>query len=252
MHYDLPGSTNRLASWAERRPIRFGLAIVVSTTLLYILTQVLMGPLSATISRDVLNVIASVLVLAGFAGLTTAMGWWREAGFRAPRGRDLLVLWVPAITLAATYAGVRVTTAGGVALLVVAAVLTGFLEEIIFRGLILRAFLPGGPVRAAVASTIFFALFHLDRLAGGASLTDTLIQLGFTLAGGLFAAALALRTRSLWPGILYHTLYDLLLWLGHGGLTMPVEPTTTWKIISVSGQMVLLVYGIILLRGRRP
>lgn len=243
---------NRLADWAERRPVLFGFAMLMSLFVLYGLTQLLMGSLSGKLSPDVLNVLASAVVSLGFAVLTTAMGWWREAGFRAPRSwRDLRVLWLPALAVVSIYRGVHVGTTSEVLLLVAAAVLTGFLEEVIWRGLVMRALLPSGVNRAVLLSSVLFAAMHLSRLLGGAALSDTLVQLVIATTTGIFMAAITLRTGSIWPGILYHTLHDLLVWVGHGGLTGTIEPTPTFMAIVLGGQAVLFIYGLILLRGMR-
>lgn len=241
---------NRLSTWAERRPVLFGLAVFVGIVIFSILSHLLLAPLTAIMSVDMLNIWASVVVSAIFAGLTTAMGWWREAGFRKPR--NLLLMWLPALVVISMYGGVKLTGAGAWAIVAAAAVLTGFLEEIVFRGLILRAFLPGGAVKAAVASTLFFSAMHLLNLIDGAPLGDTLIQLGIAISTGIFMAALTLRTGSIWPAIIYHTLHDFVIWMGQGGLAMPDEPTTLWKVIMLTGQAAALIYGIVLLRGHKP
>lgn len=241
---------SRLAAWAERRPVLFGLALFAGVVVFSIATHLLLAPLTSILSVDMLNIWASVIVSAVFAGLTTAMGWWRETGFRKPGNLALLLL--PAAVAATLYGGVKVTGAGAWATIIIAAVLTGFLEEIIYRGLILRAFLPGGAMKAAVASSLFFSAMHLLNLVDGAPLGETLAQLAVAISTGIFMAGLTVRTGSIWPAIAYHTLHDLIIWMGQGGLAMGAEPGLRWIVTMLAGQAVLLVYGIVLLRGHRP
>lgn len=247
-----PRSSNRLAGWAERHPEGFGFTIFFGILILSIVTRLLLTPLADLVSVDVLNVLASVIVSLLAALLTGAMGWWRETGFRAPSPwRSLTVLWVPALMIGSLYGGIHIAGSATWLIVIASAVLTGFLEEILFRGLVMRAFLPGGAARAAVASSLFFSSMHLFNLIDGAPLADTLIQIGIALTTGILLAALTLRTRSIWPAILYHTLHDLMIWMGQGGMAMADEPSLHWKVIMLAGQAVGLVYGIILLWGLR-
>jgi uncharacterized protein len=83
----------------------------------------------------------------------------------------------------------------GVVLLVVVAPLT---EELLFRGLILTAFLPRyGMNRAVVYSAILFAVMHLNPY-----------QASVGIAMGMLLGWLFVRTRSLWPCIIAHGLFN--------------------------------------------
>ncbi len=86
--------------------------------------------------------------------------------------------------------------------------LIGFVEEVFFRGLILRAIAPRGLWKAAIISSIVFGLLHSLNPLAGANPLDTLLQLGYTLAIGFGFAAVALRTRVIWPLVLIHGLID--------------------------------------------
>lgn len=250
--YELAPAPTRLAAWAERRPLLFALAIMASLVIFSILTQAFVSPLIDLIGLDMINVLASVVVFTAFAVLTLTMRWWREVGFRAPSsGSAWTLLILPLIVAASLQNGITVTAPKEVLIVLAAAVLTGLLEEVIFRGLILRAFLPKGVTKAVVYSTILFSLFHLLNLIAGEPLLVTLVQLGVAISTAVFMSAITLRSGSLWPAILYHAVHDFVIWMGQGGLQMPTEPSTTWKIIMVAGQVVLLIYGLILLRGAK-
>lgn len=250
--YDLAPAPTRLAAWAERRPALFGLAIMAFVVLFSILTQVLASPLVELIGVDLLNVYAQVVVFTLFGGLALKMGWWREVGFRAPQSTSAwLVLILPLIVAASLWGGMNVTAPKEILIMIAGALLTAFLEELLFRGLILRAFLPRGTTKAVLFSTILFSLIHLLNLLEGASLTVTVAQLGVAISTAVFMSAITLKSGSLWPAIIYHTVHDFVVWMGQGGMQMSIEPSNTWKIITVVGQVVLLNYGIILLRGMR-
>ncbi len=71
-------------------------------------------------------------------------------------------------------------------------------EELLFRGLILTGFLPRyGPARAIAYTAILFAICHWNPY-----------QLAVGLMMGAFLGWLLVRTRSLWPCMLMHALFN--------------------------------------------
>ncbi|AJG21975.1 CPBP family intramembrane glutamic endopeptidase [Cupriavidus basilensis] len=85
-------------------------------------------------------------------------------------------------------------TSGGIGIWVLVCVIAPFVEEMFFRGILLRGML-GRYARAdaTVYSAFVFGVAHLN-----------IYQFVIAFAIGLFAAALYCRTRSLWPGIVLH------------------------------------------------
>lgn len=82
-----------------------------------------------------------------------------------------------------------------------------FVEEMLFRGIILRGFLGNYSVKTSITlSSLLFALYHLN-----------LYQLPAAFLLGLFFGWLYVRSGSLWTSILAHSLYNgcaMLLWTG--------------------------------------
>lgn len=66
-------------------------------------------------------------------------------------------------------------------------------EEIIFRGLLLKAIQPFGEMTAIIISAVAFAMFHLNPM-----------QFPTALATGLLLGYLAVRTKSIFPSMLAH------------------------------------------------
>jgi uncharacterized protein len=84
-------------------------------------------------------------------------------------------------------------------------------EEIIFRGFILGALLAHtSRTRAIVFSSFLFGIWHLKNI-----FYDPIPQVAYQVAyatlfiGPLFAF-LAIRTRTIWPGVILHFLNNLL------------------------------------------
>jgi membrane protease YdiL (CAAX protease family) len=78
-------------------------------------------------------------------------------------------------------------------------------EEILFRGLILGALeIAYGPLRAVAISSLFFGLWHLKNIFW-LSEYNLIHQMLYTgLIFGPITAVLALKTRTIWPGVILH------------------------------------------------
>ena len=68
-----------------------------------------------------------------------------------------------------------------------------FIEEIIFRGIVMQSLRRFGDMFALVASALIFGIFHLN-----------LIQMPYAFILGLCIGYLVMRTGSLWVGIIIH------------------------------------------------
>jgi membrane protease YdiL (CAAX protease family) len=80
-------------------------------------------------------------------------------------------------------------------------------EEILFRGFILGALeIAYGPVRALVISSLVFGLWHLKNVFWLTEYQLIHQMLYTTLVFGPITAALALKTRTIWPGVILHYL----------------------------------------------
>ncbi|WP_114569800.1 CPBP family intramembrane glutamic endopeptidase [Exiguobacterium flavidum] len=130
----------------------------------------------------------------------------------------------------------------GIAL--VTAMLVGFNEETIFRGVLIRAFHPEShPFKALFVSATFFSAFHLLNLFAFIPLSSMLYQLGNTFVFGLFFGLLALKLNNLWPLIILHGFWDF---VSLGGdiidieLTIPLLIVQSFVAVSVVLQLILL------------
>lgn len=88
----------------------------------------------------------------------------------------------------------------------------GFLEELIFRGLLFRAMAENG-VRSAIAvSSITFGIGHIVNLinGSGAELLPNLLQVLYAAAVGFAFVMIYCKTKSLLPCILVHSVFNAL------------------------------------------
>ena len=180
----------------------------------------------------VLALLALVLVarVSGFqaAGFTGPRSWQRPRLFVVP------ALLVPVPLLA----GVRPVAAGTVAVLVVGYALTGFAEEALWRGVVLRVLRPAGPATAVLFSSALFGAAHLANVLFRDNVALVATQAVGAACFGVGYAAVALRTGTIWPLMLLHMLTDLFAAVG----ALPKIP------ILVGQDVVLLVFGLLVLR----
>lgn len=93
----------------------------------------------------------------------------------------------------------------------------GFLEEVIFRGLLFRAISRDNLKLAVFVSSITFGIGHIVNLLNGADFLPTLLQICYATAIGFLFAVIFLRGKSLWPCIVTHGVMNSLSVFGVSG-----------------------------------
>lgn len=197
--------------------------------------------------------IAFVLLGVVCVSLLTKNGWWREVGFRPPYERRLLWLfWLPFVPVIGNLLdGLSVTDPRQILLFFLMAVLSGFVEETLFRGLILRALRPTGIWRAALISAALFGGMHILNVLSISSPAYALLQVGYAAAIGFAYAALVIRTGTIWPLILAHFLTNFAGFMAAGGAGA-TGPVAVREMVFAAVYIVLFsVYGAYLLRFDR-
>ena len=88
----------------------------------------------------------------------------------------------------------------------------GFLEELIFRGLLFKALLKDGVRTAIIVSSVTFGIGHIVNLVNGsgAELIPNLCQVCYAIAFGFLCVMIFLRSGSLLPCILAHSVVNAL------------------------------------------
>ena len=143
-------------------------------------------------------------------------GLFREYGLCAPgasAGSMLYYLPILVMLTANLWFGV---TVNGSALEGVLYILTmlcvGFLEEIIFRGLLFEAMHKDSPRAAIIVSSVTFGIGHIINLinGSGAELLPNLLQVIYATAAGFMFVMMYVRSKSLLACILAHGVFNAL------------------------------------------
>lgn len=138
---------------------------------------------------------------------------------------------------------------------------TGLLEEVVFRGIVLKILLQKmggakkGIINAFLVSAALFAAVHSIHLFWAAPL-DVTVDLLLAVAGGVFMGSIYLRTKTLIPSILLHGLFNLAggIFTAFTGPEYTISPTTLADvaILALIGAIPLLVAAFVLLRKVGP
>ena len=86
----------------------------------------------------------------------------------------------------------------------------GFLEELIFRGLLFQAMARDGVKTAIIVSSVTFGIGHIVNLinGSGAELLPNLLQVMYAVAIGFAFVMIYCRTGSLMPCIIIHSVFN--------------------------------------------
>lgn len=172
--------------------------------------------------------------------LLTTLHWWREVGLGWPVSwrvalpyLPLALVWFTPVLLGVAISGTRVTAPGQILLGLFVFLLGAFMEEAIFRGVILRALLPGGLMRANIWAATIFATAHLAGLAIGADPVASALQWLHTWLFGFAAVAALTYARNLWPLVIVHGLVNFGSYLVTGDYFNTTRPTIVEAVIVV-------------------
>ena len=201
---------------------------------------------------------ALVLVPGIFiAVVLTRLRWWRRVGFtsirdwRAPHLLTplLLILALPVVGLSAR--GVMATTTLVLSLQVAFLVIDIFMEEVTYRGVILEALAGFSAGSRVMLSAMLFGLSHLDNLfLPGADELGVAYQIFEAALVGVLFGAVRLRMNTIWPVMIVHASYDLMLVLAFGH-AFPVAPTLPGFMVATVVNLALAGIGLFLLRARQ-
>ena len=114
----------------------------------------------------------------------------------------------------------------------------GFLEELIFRGLLFQAMAKDGVKTAIIVSSVTFGIGHIVNLVNGAGaeLLPNLLQVMYAVAIGFAFVMIYFRTRSLMPCIIVHSIFNGLSAFANEAVMTP------WRQI-ISGVLLAVIAG---------
>ncbi len=261
---DIPGNaTGRMAflrQWVKRHPYLGALLLLAYwLVLLLVLGRLLALALvrvQAHISFLAANLLGELLLVLIVVCALSLLGWWSEAGFtRGITASGIRVCLFPLLLIAgpALLGSLVVINQAPLSIIAQAALLAllvGFAEEGMFRGLILRALLPRGIWSAVLLSALCFACVHLTNVFHSVSWGYVLEQMILAFGSGVLFAAVRLRTSSIWPCLFLHAMRDVtgLIVLGVNPSILNAPLTSAGLVVNVLFCLFFILNALVLLR----
>lgn len=196
------------------------------------------GSSAAGAASDAMGLPSALTFLLQLAMTLLLLGWLSKSGRLAeyglcrpkhPAARMLYYLPLAAVASCNFWQGIHLQHPPLEALCYVGSMLlVGFLEELIFRGLLFRAMARDDLKAAFIVTAVTFGIGHIVNLVNGsgASLLATLCQIVSAVAFGFLFAVLYYRGGSLWPCILCHSI------LNACSVFAPTEPTPAATVLT--------------------
>lgn len=124
----------------------------------------------------------------------------------------------------------------------------GFLEEIIFRGLLFKELCKDNVKTAMIVSSVTFGIGHIVNLVNGsgADLFSNLLQVGYAIAAGFLFTIIFYKTKSLVVCIVTHGMLNALSVFSNEAVITPA-----WEIVSAAALAgISILYSIYIMRLR--
>jgi uncharacterized protein len=224
----------------EQRPI----PSAVTVFLVFVIVSALLGfGAKAFFPQSQPEFIATIALSILVALSLTLLGWWREAGFNSSSDwRALPMVWIPLVIVLVLpfLQGIKTSDWSTFSYLLIGYALTGFMEEGLMRGIVMRVLKPLSPKRSVLISSLLFGLMHIGNLLYRNPFI-VLAQMVGAFVHGISLGAIRLRSNTIWFVVILHALHDLALKYTN----FPPIPT---DVVQVT---LLMLYGIYLLRDQK-
>ena len=115
-------------------------------------------------------------------------------------------------TVSIWYGAVLNTTLLETGLYILSMIFVGFLEEMIFRGLLFKAMINDGVKSAIIVSSVTFGIGHIVNLVNGsgAELLPNILQVLYAIAIGFMLVMIFYKTKSMIVCIVMHSIFNAL------------------------------------------
>ena len=197
---------NKLFSWAGRP--------VLNSILVTILFLIVVGAGGAVSMMTGLD--SRITLLIAYLLMAVGLGWvifrkkrWIDFGFPSGRAAEKAKVYryIPLFLMALLPLVVGLSTDlkwTDIGFVVGFMAVVAFVEETIFRGIVLKLLQTKGNLVAILGSSLLFSGSHALNALAGKDWMQTSFQIAFALLAGVILATLMIQTNNILPLILYH------------------------------------------------
>jgi membrane protease YdiL (CAAX protease family) len=195
-----------LIVYYRKNPLLFSLVLIAGYVFLVSLTDTVSAQIGVQQIVTLPALFAVAVFLARFIrknGLRSRFGLIPRKGLFS--ARYLYLIPFAAVASSNLWGGTAVNfPAHENAVIVLAMLLVGFVEEIIFRGFLFRAIADKNLKSAVIISSVSFGLGHIVNLLTAASVLETLLQIAYATSIGFLFTVFFVKSGSLLPCIAVH------------------------------------------------
>ncbi len=168
----------------------------------------------------------------------------KEVGFRKMEpgsiGKTLFFIPVVLSELPLILFGVDYKAFTYVSVLIFFTLVVGISEELYFRGIILKLLKDNFSVKQTIViSALVFGIGHFTSILAGKSIVEVLLQIINAIVFGILAAEIVMLTKSLFPVIIWHFLFNF---VNHISL---VASTSEYIAIGLQ-EIIMIIYALYL------
>ncbi len=217
----------------RQRPLVFTLGVTVAIIALAVGGRLVLEPLVPSLTLDGIGLVLNWTLVVLTLALVAWLGWWDEIRLTRRVNRRGLVYLLPLAAMVALpavfglsipevslFEGALLPPWASLLVIVLGVALgAAVFEEILYRGVLLRALEPRGKLFAGVVTATAFGLTHVSKIILGGSLAEWLPSMLIIIPLGVGLAAVAFRLESIWPLVVWHFAYDVTSLLAAGQST---------------------------------
>lgn len=142
--------------------------------------------------------------------------------------------------------GMHIQSSSYIILISIGILTNAFVEETVFRGLMLKILLPKGEIKAIIISSLFFGVGHFAQALQNPSFS-IFVQVFYALLVGLVLALLVVQTKSIIIPIIFHFLHNLLQYTGAAVSDVATIRMTDLILIAF---LIIYIIGLLMFRKR--
>lgn len=195
-----------------------------------------------------LRIIPTALIFAALLFILIRKGVVSEVGIKPflnlPYGKILFCLPMVALSTVNLWRGavMRMSVADTV-LYFISMLFVGAIEEILFRGLLLKTMSAESVRNAIIVSSLTFGLGHIVNLLNGEDFLSTGLQVVYAVSIGFMLSAFAVKMNNIVPCIIFHGVFNgLSAFANEEGLEAAEEITVAVIISAVSVLYALWIF----------
>lgn len=216
----------------EKNQVTFAIVLIV----VYVVGVSAMQRISANIGIEYLAEMVFCLALSGLVvffirrnSLANYLGLRKS---EVPAGKMLLYIPLLIIGCISLIFGVSTGTSLTSAIIhSVEMICVGFLEEIIFRGFLLRGIALQNLKRGAIIASITFGIGHIVNLLNGQNVFDTVCQIIYAVVVGFLLTFIFLRTSSIIMCVIFHILNNCVTYFSTGEVLISKLGESTAELV---------------------